>query len=142
VQILFPLPGHQSMIKLTTSHYYLPSGRCIHREENSTVWGVDPDITIDMTPEQMAKAIDVRQDNDVVRDPSAPAPNAPDTRQSNPQPGAASPNAAPPDAKQSRPQANGSPTVAQATQQDPLSTDPQLSAALLLLRLQVTGDHI
>ena len=45
VQMLFPLAERTTLLKLTTSHYYLPSGRCIHREENSTEWGVDPDVT-------------------------------------------------------------------------------------------------
>jgi hypothetical protein len=42
VQMLFPLNERQAYLKLTTSHYYLPSGRCIHREENSQEWGVRP----------------------------------------------------------------------------------------------------
>src|SRR5205085_697783 len=68
VQMLFPLGNRQSYLKLTTSHYYLPSGRCIHREENSTDWGVDPDVTVEMTPEQMRAAIDARQELDILRD--------------------------------------------------------------------------
>jgi carboxyl-terminal processing protease len=42
VQMLFPLSARTAYLKLTTHHYYLPSGKCIHREENSTEWGVDP----------------------------------------------------------------------------------------------------
>ena len=61
VQMLFPLADRTALLKLTTSHYYLPSGRCIHREENSTEWGVDPDVTVEMTPEQMRAAIDARR---------------------------------------------------------------------------------
>ena len=73
VQMLFPLADRSAYLKLTTSHYYLPSGRCIHREENSTEWGVDPDVTIEMTPEQMRAAIDARQELDVLRANAAPA---------------------------------------------------------------------
>src|SRR5581483_4079339 len=36
VQMLFPINNRMAYLKLTTSHYYLPSGRCLHREENST----------------------------------------------------------------------------------------------------------
>jgi carboxyl-terminal processing protease len=68
VQMLFPLNNRTAYLKLTTSHYYLPSGRCIHREENSTEWGVDPDVIVEMTPEQMRAAIDARQELDVLRD--------------------------------------------------------------------------
>ena len=101
--MLFPLHDRSAYLKLTTSHYYLPGGKCIHREENSTTWGVDPDVTVEMTPEQMRAAIDARQDMDVLRD----ADN------------------------------NG---VAPTTQKtDLLGVDPQLSAALLLLRMQLNG---
>lgn len=116
VQMLFPLAGQTAYLKLTTSHYYLPSGKCIHREENSKEWGVDPDLTVEMTPEQMRLAIDARQELDVLRDanPSTPPtpPNAPTTR----------------------------PTTGKS--KDPLSCDAQLSAALLLLRFQVAGAQL
>ena len=70
--MLFPLAAHTAYLKLTTSHYYLPSGRCIHREENSQQWGVDPDVKVEMTPEQMRAAIDARQDLDILRDAERP----------------------------------------------------------------------
>ncbi len=66
VQMLFPLDRQQALLKLTTSHYYLPGGTCIHREENAAVWGVDPDLTIEVTPEQMRKVMDARSDLDVL----------------------------------------------------------------------------
>jgi carboxyl-terminal processing protease len=100
VQMLFPLSNRQAALKLTTSHYYLPSGRCIHREENSSTWGVDPDLTVEMTPKQMRDAIEARQDLDVLRDKQA---------------------------------------TATESKKDLLACDPQLSAALLLLRLQLVG---
>ena len=31
VQMLFPLDTRKAYLKLTTSHYYLPGGKCIHR---------------------------------------------------------------------------------------------------------------
>src|SRR5207248_214007 len=102
VQMLFPLANRQSYLKLTTSHYYLPGGKCIHREENSTEWGVDPDVTVEMTPEQMRAAIDARQELDILRDANA----APEKK-----------------------------AQAAAEKKDPLAQDPQLSAALLMLRL-------
>ena len=52
--MLLPLDTRKAYLKLTTSHYYLPSGRCIHREDNSKTWGVDPDVSIAMTPTQMS----------------------------------------------------------------------------------------
>ena len=119
VQMLFPLAGRSAYLKLTTSHYYLPSGKCIHREENSTEWGVDPDVTVEMTPEQMRAAIDARQELDVLRNR---------------------------DGEEEKHEAE-KPKVAEKTgdkkeKKDPLASDAQLSAALLLLRLQLAGAQI
>lgn len=121
VQMLFPLANRDAYLKLTTSHYYLPAGKCIHREENSQEWGVDPDVTIEMTPEQMRAAIDARQELDVLRD------------------------AAPAEGRQEKLKDVADEVedaVAEVTEEqskDPLSSDPQLSAALLVLRLQAAG---
>jgi carboxyl-terminal processing protease len=139
VQMLFPLSDRSAYLKLTTSHYYLPSGRCIHREETSTEWGVDPDVTVEMTPEQMRAAIDARQELDILRDA----------------------NAAPAEGKQEKIN-DVAPKVQEKVQdevtrekqkevanakeaggkKDLLSSDPQLSAAVLLLRLQLTGTQL
>ena len=102
VQMVFHVDDDKALLKLTTSHYYLPSGRCIHREENSDTWGVDPDVTVEMTPEQMTAANIARQDFDVLRDGTSTRPST-------------------------RPAS------------DLLTTDPQLSAALLVLRMQLLG---
>src|SRR5213076_1080963 len=109
VQMLFPLEGRRSYLKLTTSHYYLPSGRCIHREENSTEWGVDPDLKIEMTPEQMRVTISARQNLDVLRDATTPAQDEQE--------------------KLKAKTTEMEDAVAKATK-DPISSDPQLSAAL------------
>ena len=124
VQMLFPLSSRTAYLKLTTSHYYLPSGRCIHREENSTEWGVDPDLTIEMTPEQMRAAIDARQDLDVLRDADATAATARDEQ-----------------AKLQEKAKDIKDAVAKATK-DPMASDPQLSAALLWLRMQLAGAQL
>lgn len=68
VQMLFPLERNAARLKLTTNHYYLPGGKCIHHEENATEWGVDPDMTVELTPDQMRKIMDVRTDLDVLSD--------------------------------------------------------------------------
>jgi carboxyl-terminal processing protease len=79
VQMLFPLDSSRAYLKLTTAHYYLPSGRCIHREKNSKTWGVDPDVTVEMTPEQMRTVIDARQEMDILREADA-KPETPTTQ--------------------------------------------------------------
>jgi carboxyl-terminal processing protease len=128
VQMLFPLNDRTAYLKLTTSHYYLPSGRCIHREENSTEWGVDPDVTVEMTPEQMRAAIDARQDLDILRDAQA-APAEGEQKKLN--------DKAP--EVQAATEAAKDKADAPKVKKDLLSADPQLSAAVLLLRLQLAG---
>jgi carboxyl-terminal processing protease len=123
VQMLFQLADHSALLKLTTSHYYLPSGRCIHREENSTTWGVDPDVTVPMTPKQMNDAILARQDLDVLRSADTTQPSA---------------VAQHPVAPTTEPVASASPTT-QPAKKDALNCDPQLAAALLVLRLELAG---
>ena len=135
VQQLFQLPSdgpeNDCIVKLTTSHYYLPSGRCIHREENSTTWGVDPDVTVELTPEQMNAAQIARRKMDVYHAVSAPGGGGSDVnlRETGP---------AVTDAVKS-----AVPTTGPATRPtDLLQVDPQLSAAVLVLRLELAGAHL
>jgi hypothetical protein len=46
-------------LKLTTSHYYLPKGRCVHRLPDAELWGVDPDIEEDLDTERLVELRDV-----------------------------------------------------------------------------------
>ncbi len=70
VQNLIPLEGDKAMLKLTTSKYYLPKGRSIHREEDMTdkdEWGVVPDILVPVKPEEYVAVVRARQEADIVR---------------------------------------------------------------------------
>jgi len=70
VQNVIPLQGEQSALKLTTSKYYLPSGRSIHRDEDMTEkdeWGVVPDIVVPMTPVEYVGLLRSRQEAEVIR---------------------------------------------------------------------------
>jgi carboxyl-terminal processing protease len=117
VQMLFPLADRSAYLKLTTSHYYLPLGKCIHREENSKEWGVEPNVTVTMTPDQMRAAIDAREELDVLRDAAPGAGEQPKLQQKA--------DAADPKTPEGKPK------------KGLLASDPQMSAALLLLRLQL-----
>ncbi|HLL89145.1 MAG TPA: S41 family peptidase, partial [Tepidisphaeraceae bacterium] len=133
VQMVFPLEDRTACLKLTTSHYYLPSGRCIHREENSTEWGVDPDVTVEMTPEQMRAAIDARQELDVLRDANSP-PAEGRLRKLE-------------DKAQAVEEIVEKTTEAAVATQPAkkkglLESDPQLAAALLMLRLELHGAQL
>jgi hypothetical protein len=76
-----------------------------------------------MTPEQMRAAIDARQELDVLRDVDSPAVTKDE---------------------QAKLQENAKDikdAVAKATK-DPMTSDPQLSAALLILRMQLAGAQL
>jgi len=77
VQDLFPLDRGDAYLKLTTQYYKLPGGRIIHRKPEAREWGIEPDLVIDVTDRQVADALQMRQDLDIIRDrhaPPAPAP--------------------------------------------------------------------
>jgi len=111
VQDLFGLSNHKARLKLTRQYYMLPLGRIIHRKDGAKQWGIEPDLTIRMTTEQVADALELRQDADILRDEHAPAAeneNAP------------------------------------VTADDILAegVDPQLEAALLILKTRQLADRL
>lgn len=61
-----------AQIKVTTQYYRLPPaegeeiGRLVHKRPNAETWGVDPDVHVDMTPEQVVDARDVRESADAI----------------------------------------------------------------------------
>ncbi len=56
----------EAAVKVTTQYYVLPPidgaerGRLVHRRASSDDWGVNPDLTIEMTPPQSEKSIETR----------------------------------------------------------------------------------
>lgn len=86
VQTLRPLAKSYGAIKLTTAHYYLPSGRNIHRNrrydptpdanassqpsETTATWGVDPNIRVVLTDEEIIAIRRSRRDTDALFAPS------------------------------------------------------------------------
>jgi carboxyl-terminal processing protease len=61
----------RAKLKLTTAYYYLPSGRCLHRINGAKIWGVDPDVPVDMTVRQMSRWGEVRQETDLIKEVDA-----------------------------------------------------------------------
>ncbi len=61
-------------IKLTTQYYILPPlpgekhGRLVHKKPGSTDWGVNPDLVVKMTPEQIEKSLEMRQQADIIEE--------------------------------------------------------------------------
>jgi len=60
VQMLIPLDTRKAFLKLTTSHYYLPSGRLVHHKKGATTWGVEPQISVPMDEASERKVADER----------------------------------------------------------------------------------
>lgn len=69
VQQVKMLESQQGAIKMTNAYYYIPSGRLIHRRDDSEVWGVDPSegCYVPMSPQQQQEMIEVRRDTDTIR---------------------------------------------------------------------------
>jgi carboxyl-terminal processing protease len=160
VQNLIPLEGDKAMLKLTTSKYYLPKGRSIHREEDMTdkdEWGVVPDILVPVKPEEYVAVVRARQEADVIRngkggagkESPAPesAPPAPESAPPAPESAPPAPESAPP--APDRPPAPGeegleeellppapgaAPAAPQAAPAGTITVDHQLERALDLLR--------
>ncbi len=162
VQDLFPLEHGEAYLKLTTQYYRLPGGRIIHHKPNAVTWGIQPDVVVEMTDRQVAEALQMRQDLDVIRDPSDPIAASPPA-DSSPADGSAidlngidlnklDSDATPPEelaaetddgkttSEASAPEQRKPAVTASALLDD--GVDLQLENALLLLRTQLFADHV
>lgn len=68
VQDLYPIDGNDAYLKLTTQYYKLPGGRIIHREPGAAEWGIEPDLVVRMTSDQIAELIEYQLEADILRD--------------------------------------------------------------------------
>ena len=69
VQNLYSLSGGEAYLKLTTQYYITAANRIIHRRPGSKApWGIDPDVRVRMTSEQTRNLIEARMVLDVLRD--------------------------------------------------------------------------
>jgi carboxyl-terminal processing protease len=69
VQSVLTLPSGQGQLKITEQRYYLPSGRCIQRSDDSAEWGVDPTqgFYVPMSDEEMAAMVKARAQQEVIK---------------------------------------------------------------------------
>jgi len=78
VQEVRPLEGDHGMLKFTTAHYYLPSGRNIHRHEDQPEadWGVDPSqgCVVPENIEEMRDRLEARWQFEAIMDEEPAAP--------------------------------------------------------------------
>jgi carboxyl-terminal processing protease len=140
VQRIFPVDDGKAAVKLTVAHYYLPSGRCLHREEDSKVWGVDPLVVVKMTPQEYADVFIGWRNADVLHTNGKNKDNA-TARPASPQ----GENAPKSNEKAGGPDA-GSPPLAQTAekktdQAKKPAEDRQLSRAVDVLRMMPVLAH-
>ncbi|MDX2118882.1 MAG: S41 family peptidase [Planctomycetota bacterium] len=58
--------GDNARMKLTTQYYMLPNGRIVHRKPGAADWGVTPNLLVEMLPKQVADALTIRKNADVL----------------------------------------------------------------------------
>lgn len=75
MQATLSLPSGAGQLHLTEQRYYLPTGRPIHRMDDSTEWGVDPSdgYFLPMDAEQYEAMLEVRTELDAIH-AQAPSP--------------------------------------------------------------------
>lgn len=68
VQTVRPLESGAGVLKITEQYYYLPSGRLLHRRDDSTVWGVDPTpgYFVPLTNDQTLEMLRARRDQEII----------------------------------------------------------------------------
>jgi carboxyl-terminal processing protease len=84
VQNVIELEGGKSALRLTTSSYWRPSNKNIHRKKDAKDtddWGISPDegFEVKLTDAQFEKLVESRAAKDVYRPYDAKAPTAPPT---------------------------------------------------------------
>jgi len=70
VQEVRPLKYDGGTLKFTTAHYYLPSGRNIHRAPGAKSWGVDPDpgLVYPVADKEYFEMLRARREFEIIRD--------------------------------------------------------------------------
>jgi len=159
VQNLIPLPSG-AKLKITTARYYLPSGASLHREPGSETWGVEPEIPLRLvrkeqivasrarrkadllgpeSPKNDDKAMDQEKGDDLSPEGAADAAG----EKSDDEKAAEAKEADEKGEKTADAEADQKdklPPLDQPDEIDRPDTDPQVEAALLLMRLTLLGD--
>ena len=68
VQTVRQLESGAGVLKITEQHYYLPSGRLLHRRDDSTSWGVDPTAGyyVPITNAQLGEMLTARRAQEII----------------------------------------------------------------------------
>ncbi|MCO6438411.1 MAG: S41 family peptidase [Phycisphaerae bacterium] len=122
VQNLIQLSRSNAKLKLTTAKYYLPNGRSLHREITSSEWGVEPDIHVRLTRWERVNVWKARREAD---------------RLGPPKPGADDDDIGAVVSKDKEDEIVGPPPFKEDDENDRPMADPQLDAALLVMRVRL-----
>jgi carboxyl-terminal processing protease len=120
VQNLIPILDNQAYLKLTTAQYYVPDedmpGKwyLLHKKPESEVWGVDPHVAVDVIPQELRKILRIRRERDLLKGMGQ--------------------DKIPQEVLDRQPTTQPSPHL---QQDDDPDTDPQLVAALNLMRIKL-----
>jgi len=66
VQNLVPLTRPDAQLKITTARYYLPSGQSLHREPGAGSWGVEPNIEVPIVRKERYNVYAMRREADLL----------------------------------------------------------------------------
>jgi len=68
VQTVRALESGAGVLKITEQYYYLPSGRLLHRRNDSTIWGVDPTAGyyVPISNEELVEMLTARRAQEVI----------------------------------------------------------------------------
>jgi carboxyl-terminal processing protease len=143
VQNLIPLSHSKAKLKITTASYYIPSGVSLHRKSTSETWGVEPNIPVRLVRWERSNLWQLRRDADLLGPAAAKAGLQPGEDESDAEEGPDS-ILEPAPAEDAGPVADvvGPPALPVLRQPDRNrrpKEDPQLDAALLVLRATLLG---
>jgi len=155
VQNLIPLGHSTAKLKITTARYYLPSGVSLHREPSSETWGVEPDIPVRLVRWERYNVRKLRRDADLLGPPKpaanedqahseevdGPVPSTEDSESDGPVHKSTDDNAESQVANAEDSAKDELPPLEQPDENNRPEEDPQLEAALLLMRVKLLGSR-
>lgn len=147
VQNLIPLGRSNAKLKITTAKYYIPSGVSLHREPNSDVWGVEPDIPVRLVRWEKVNLYKLRRERDLLGPPKPQQKKEEaeaDAEDDDPKDEKAAAEGKDGDDKEKTadadsPREDELPPLEQPDENTRPVADPQLDTALLLMRIKLLG---
>lgn len=158
VQNLIQLSRSNAKLKITTAKYYLPSGRSLHREITSDTWGVEPDVPVRLVRWERVNMYQLRRESDRLGPPKPGKPeddlaavgqvdeDALENAAKDAAGGekkdesAVAPKPDPEKKVEADEEESKLPPIEQPDENERPKKDPQLDAALVMMRVRLLGD--